>query len=88
MQQQNNDSQLWDSFLKGDNLSLEQIYRLYFDELYRYGLKWLKDVHLVEDVIQDLFVKLIRTRENLAQASSVKFYLFRAFRSVALDKIK
>ncbi len=79
---------LWQSFLKGDNLSLEKIYRIYFDELYHYGNKWLSDPTFTEDTIQDLFVKLIRTRENLSQTNSIKFYLFRSFRSLALDKIK
>lgn len=79
---------LWKSFLSGDNASLEKIYRNYFDELYHYGNKWLNDPTFTEDTIQDLFVKLIRTRENLSQTNSIKFYLFRSFRSLALDKIK
>ena len=79
---------LWQSFLSGDNASLEKIYRIYFDELYHYGNKWLCDPTFTEDIIQDLFVKLIRTRQNLSQTTSIKFYLFRSFRSLALDKIK
>lgn len=79
---------LWKSFLAGDNGSLEKIYRLYFDELFHYGNKWLSNPTFTEDVIQDLFVKLIRTRENLSETTSIKFYLFRSFRTLALDKIK
>lgn len=88
MSQTRDETILWESFLNGDNHSLEVIYRIYFDELYRYGMKWLKDGHLVEDVIQDLFVRLIQSRGNLAVAQSVKFYLFRAFKNMALDKIR
>lgn len=83
-----NEELLWQSFLAGDKASLEKIYRIYFDVLYQYGNKWLNNPTLTEDVIQDLFVKLIRNRENLSQTSSIKFYLFRSFRSLALDKIK
>lgn len=79
---------LWQSFLSGDNASLEKIYRIYFDELYHYGNKWLSDPSFTEDIIQDLFLKLIRTKQNLSQTTSIKFYLFRSFRSLALDKIK
>lgn len=79
---------LWQSFLAGDNASLEKIYRLYFDELYQYGKKWLNDSAFTEDIIQDLFVKLIRNRQNLSHTISIKFYLFRSFRSLALDKFK
>lgn len=79
---------LWQSFLSGDNASLEKIYRIYFDELYQYGNKWLSDPTSTEDIIQDLFVKLIRNRQDLSHTTSIKFYLFRSFRSLALDKIK
>ena len=79
---------LWQSFLAGDNVSLGKIYRIYFDELYQYGNKWLNDPAFTEDVIQNLFVKLIRNRQNLSQTNSIRFYLFRSFRSMALDKIK
>lgn len=83
-----NEELLWNSFLEGNDVSLEKIYRMYFDELYQYGNKWLNDQTFTEDVIQDLFIKLIRTRRNLSQTSSIKYYLFRAFRSLALDKLK
>ena len=79
---------VWNSFREGDDKSLEMIYRAYFDELYSYGNKWLKNATLTEDSIQDLFVKLMRTRNNLSATVSIKFYLFRSFRSIVLDKIK
>ena len=82
------EQKLWDTFLKGDDKSLEIIYRRYFDELYNYGNKWLNDISLTEDSIQDLFVKLLRTRQNLSPTTSIKYYLFRAFRSIVLDKLK
>lgn len=82
------EQQLWNSFLEGNDASLEKIYRDYFDELYTYGNKWLKNSTLTEDSIQDLFIKLMRNRGKLSASVSIKYYLFRAFRSVALDKLK
>lgn len=79
---------LWTSYINGSDTSLESIYRKYFDELYAYGNKWLKNPSLTEDSIQDLFIKLMQNRSNLSIPVSVKFYLFRAFRSIVLDKIK
>lgn len=83
-----NDELLWKSFLEGSNDSLEMIYRNYFDELYQYGNKWLNNPTFTEDVIQELFIKLIRTRQNLSEVRAIKYYLFRAFRTLALDKLK
>lgn len=79
---------LWTSYINGSDASLESINRKYFDELYSYGNKWLKNPSLTKDSIQDLFIKLMQNRSNLSIPVSVKFYLFRAFRSIVLDKIK
>jgi RNA polymerase sigma factor (sigma-70 family) len=79
---------LWSQFIAGDDSSLEKLYSLYFDELYSYGKRWLNDSLLTEDSIQDLFVKLLMNRTSLSPTTSVKYYLFRSFRSVVLDKIK
>lgn len=79
---------LWQNFLEGDVPSLEKIYLLYFDDLYAYGNKLFRDSTFTEDVIQDLFVKLINNRQNLSSTTSLKYYLYRAFKSLALDKLK
>lgn len=79
---------LWNAFVQGDANSLEILYRRYFDELYTYGNKWLNNSSLTEDSIQDLFVKLMRNRVNLSTPASVKYYLFRSFRTVVVDKMK
>ena len=79
---------LWALFIEGDDASLEKLYRRYFDELYSYGKKWLSDAALTEDSIQDLFIKLMKNRSSLSQTTSVKYYLFRSFRSVVLDKLR
>lgn len=80
--------ELWKSFLQGSDHCLEKLYRRYFDELFAYGKKWLNDTQITEDSIQDLFIKLLRSRKNLSTPVSVKFYLLKAFRSIVLDKIK
>ena len=83
-----NEEDLWKDFLMGSDSSLEKIYRIYFDQLFNYGKKWLTHADLTEDCIQDLFIKLLTNRKNLSEAASVKYYLFRSFRSVVLDKLK
>jgi RNA polymerase sigma factor (sigma-70 family) len=86
---QNTEEQaLWNAFAQGDDNSLEILYRRYFDELYAYGNKWLNNAALTEDSIQDLFVKLMRNRANLSTPVSVKYYLFRSFRTVVVDRLK
>jgi RNA polymerase sigma factor (sigma-70 family) len=83
-----NDQEAWIAFQKGDQSSLEKIYRTYYTPLYNYGFKWLRNAQLVEDSIQDLFIKLMRNKEGLSVPDSVQNYLFRSFRTVVLDKLK
>lgn len=82
------DQWLWKTFLSGDDKSLETLYRRYFNRLYDYGNKWFDNATLVEDSIQDLFIKLIKNHSNLSGDISVKHYLFKAFRSVIFDKLR
>lgn len=79
---------LWTDFQKGDDDSLGNIYTIYFDSLYNYGFKFTRDALLVEDCIQELFVKLLRNRRNLSLPVSVRNYLFGALRSHLFDKLE
>ena len=79
---------LWQNFQQGDDAALASIYSFYFDHLYNYGFKFTHDALLVEDCIQELFIKLMRNRRNLAIPVSVKNYLFKAFRSQLFDELE
>jgi RNA polymerase sigma factor (sigma-70 family) len=72
---------LWSSFKNGDRVAFETLYRTYIGDLLNYGYKVSSNRSLIEDSIQDLFIELWQSRQNLANTTSVKFYLFRALRN-------
>jgi RNA polymerase sigma factor (sigma-70 family) len=74
------DREIWNSFTEGDKSAYAEIYEGHFDALYAYGRKFIADQTQVEDAIQDLFINLWRTRENLSAVDNIKFYLFRSLR--------
>ena len=80
IQNAHRDSAIWDAFRLGDKSAYAEIYELYFDSLYSYGKKFLADQTQVEDAIQDLFIRLWRTRERLSTVDNIKFYLFLSLR--------
>ena len=82
------DQSLWQNFQQGDDKALAAIYSIYFDHLYNYGFKFTHDALLVEDCIQELFIKLMRSRKSLSVPSSIKNYLFKAFRSHLFDEME
>ncbi|WP_232541012.1 RNA polymerase sigma factor [Spirosoma endbachense] len=70
----------WNRFRNGEEVAFAWIYQRFVRVLYSYGMKINRDSTVVEDAIQDLFTDLWRTRSQLAEAKSVRFYLFRSLR--------
>jgi len=84
--------EVWDKFiLNGDQDALSVIYFQYYDLLFDYGLRHTTDRQLVEDVIQDIFISLIKHRKSIGIVKSLKGYLISTFRRrlvLNLDKKK
>ncbi len=74
------DTALWNAFRLGDKNAYAEIYERYFDSLYSYGKKFMVNQMQLEDAIQELFIRLWRTRERLSTVDNIKFYLFLSLR--------
>jgi len=82
------ESYLWEAFKQGDEQAYACIYETYFFALYNYGFKIARKKELVKDCIQDLFINLWRTRENLAEVTIIKPYLYKALRRDIVRKLR
>lgn len=82
------ESDIWIGFLRGDDQAVADLYKLYANKLFRYGRQFTSDKDLISDAIQDVFLNLIRTRDKLSVASSVKFYLYSSFRRSLVRQVK
>ena len=78
----------WKRFKDGDQKSFHNIYDYFFDRLYWYGIKICPDAELVEDAIQELFLKLYTNRENLSDTAQVEFYLLKSIRLTIYQKLR
>jgi RNA polymerase sigma factor (sigma-70 family) len=78
---------IWDAFRFGDESSLKAIFEQFYTPLFNYGHKFSMDDHLIEDTLQDLFVKLWKNRDNIKETDSVRNYLYKSFRRVLLRKL-
>ena len=56
---------LWMQFLDGNEIAFSQLYCLFFDDLLTYGRRVGGDNETVEDLIQDLFLKLYQKKITL-----------------------
>ncbi len=71
---------LWRDFRAGGREAFECLYHIHIHHLISYGNKITLNRNLVQDCIQDLFVELWESREKLAPANSVRYYLLNALR--------
>ena len=78
----------WNAFVAGDASVFERVYQTFFNALYNYGCKYTADTELVEDAVQELFVRFWKNRANLTEPPSLKNYLFKAFRNHMNDRLK
>ncbi|MEQ8469644.1 MAG: sigma-70 family RNA polymerase sigma factor [Marinoscillum sp.] len=81
------DKDHWTRLLKKEKAALAYFFRKYYSLLFNYGLKICRDERLVEDTIQDVFVKIWNTR-NLPEVTNPKSYVLIIFKNALLDKLK
>ena len=67
---------LWIQFLNGNETAFSQLYCLFFDDLLTYGRRVGGDNEMVEDLIQDLFLKLYQKKIILADNTRLRPFLF------------
>lgn len=79
---------LWEGLQQDSTKALEQLYRLYFKDLYNYGKTMSSDVMLIEDAIQETFINIWKYRKRMSSPKSEKAYILRSFRNQMLDLIR
>jgi RNA polymerase sigma factor (sigma-70 family) len=82
------DAERWSAFRQGDEAAFVDIYKTYVNKLYNYGTKFCSDHELVKDCLQDFFIYLRKNRESLGDTTSIRFYLFKAFRRRVVEYIR
>jgi RNA polymerase sigma factor (sigma-70 family) len=81
------DSTLWLSFKKGNDLAFSILYNKYVHRLYNYGMHSCRDKDLVLDCLQELFTLLWDRREKLSEVTCVNYYLFKSFRRLLMNRL-
>ncbi|MBD1431540.1 sigma-70 family RNA polymerase sigma factor [Sphingobacterium sp. DN00404] len=61
------------------------IYKLYWKELYYFTLKKVKDHALAEDLLHDVFLKLLKSDDLDNRLDTIKGYLYTALRNRITD---
>lgn len=73
---------------ENDASSIKYFYDQYVKLLYKYGYHFCQDASLVEDCVQDLFLRIWEKRSALGDTDNVKLYLMVSLKRSIYDKIK
>ncbi len=73
---------------QGNVSAYSALFRKYYEPLYRFAGRFVKDPQLAENLVQDVFVIIWSNRENWHIRSNVKSYLYTAVRNHALNFLK
>ena len=78
---------LWIQFLDGNENAFSQLYCLFLDDLLTYGRRVGGDNEMVEDLIQDLFLKLYQKKIILEDNTRLLPFLFRALKNLIYNQL-
>lgn len=73
---ENREVVIWDRVKIGDTVALGELYDLYVEVLFSFGMQRSTDRNYVMDCIHDLFLDLYKYRSNLAKTDNIRSYLF------------
>ena len=72
----------------GDDSAFSALFRQYYEQLYYFASRFLKDSQTSENIVQDVFVKLWEQREKLEISTNVKSYLYTSVKNHSLNYLK
>jgi RNA polymerase sigma factor (sigma-70 family) len=81
------DETLWSSFKTGNALALSVLYKKHVQPLYSYGMHTCRNHDMVTDCLQELFLRLWKNRDALADVKAAKSYLFKSFRRILIHQV-
>jgi RNA polymerase sigma-70 factor (ECF subfamily) len=88
MEQVHDDGALMMRYRAGDSRAFEMLYRRHNDALYRYLLRLCYDRDITEDIFQDAWVKIVRTRDSYRPSAGFRTFLFHVAHNCFIDYLR
>lgn len=79
------ENELISQLINGDKHAYAEIYERYFQPLFVFAYKKIRDEEIAKDMVQELFIRVWERRENLAENKNLPAYLFVAIRNKVFD---
>ena len=74
--------------IKGDEVAYEAIFKEYYRPLSLFANRYLQDVELSKDLVQEMFFYLFEKKETLNIHTSLKSFLYQSVKNRCLNQLK
>ena len=82
------DKKLLEKFSNGDSHAIDQIYEYYRSPIIRFTLSIVKDEQEAESIYHEVFMKLLKKKEDINPDLNFNSYVFTAVRNEVFDYLK
>lgn len=79
---------LWGSIRSGNEKAFRQLFDEYWEDLFTYASRIIKDHSLAQDIVQGLFIHLWEKRDNLPEVTAILPYLRCALKNRLLNALR
>lgn len=83
-----NEKETLSAFVQGDKMAFQSLYGLYWKQVYNFASLYIFNTADVEEVVQDVFLKLWETRERIDLDQNFKGFLFIITRNIVFNEHK
>ena len=81
-------NKLAEAIRNGDTLAFEMFFRAEYLNVVSFLSKYMKNSYMAQDIAQDSFVQLWKTRDRIDSARNLRSYVFTIARNQALNKMQ
>jgi RNA polymerase sigma-70 factor (ECF subfamily) len=82
------DRHILDGIKAGDQTALKQLFDLYFRDLVLFSAGMVVNTGVAEEIVEDVFIRIWRTRDDLELTSTFKSYLFASVKNRSINYLK
>lgn len=73
---------------QGDEVAFGQLFEHFFPGLLSFSTSILKNQHVAEEVVEDVFIKLWEKRDTITLVRNISFYLYKAVRYASINALE
>ena len=74
--------------VSGDQSALEELFNFYYPRLYNFSKSFLKLEEGIDDILQEVFIKIWQNRSGITNSETFNSYIFTITRNLLLNELR